>query len=303
MGKRVDRSTFTALSACKNNGYSVFPTKYGQKLPAIKGYSRFSQERPSTSDLDHWDRSFPNCGFTLAGGSRFGYLVLDVDIVWCSELSKKAFELLENLIGGPFPYRVGRSPKWAALVGCVHPWPSRKVHPVEIFGTSGHTIAHGIHPDTSKPYQWFRGSPDQIPVSDLPQVDEKILTQFLLGVDKLLNATTSPKSPSKNIRTTQRTLSLTRSKLSLERKGKRGSQYGQVIKDQLNNMTKGNRSDTLISVVSSLLARGYSKPQIIKILDAPYLQRWEGDGRHGLSLLEEMIDRVSQNIRGGMWKN
>ena len=298
----MDYETFTRLNACKNNGYSVFPTKYGQKIPAIKGHSRFSLERPSTSDLDHWDRSFSNCGFTLAGGSRFGYLVVDVDILSSFDLAKKAFELLEELIGGPFPYRVGRAPKWAALVGCTKAWPSRKAHPVELFGTSGHTIAHGIHPDTNKPYRWFRGSPDQIPVSDLPQVDERILTRFILGVHKLINAPRAPKSPFKNTKTKQQTLSLTRSALSLERKGKRGTQYGQVIKNQLNNMTKGNRSDTLISVVSSLLARGYSKPQIIKILDGPYLQRFEGDEEHGLSLLEEMIDRVSKNIREGMWK-
>ena len=299
----MDLNHFRELNRCTGNGYSVFPTKYASKIPALRGWAEFNKRRADQTEIQGWFDTLGDCGTTLAGGSRFGYLVIDCDIL-DPELAEKARLELESLIGGPFPYRIGRAPKWAALVGCNRAWPSRKIHPVELFGTSGHTLAFGIHPDTQSPYEWFNGSPDQSPVSELPKVDERILTRFLLFVDRLLEREKTPKGrKSSSGGKSQRGLSLTRSKLSLERDGKRGTDYGQTIKDQLERMDDGNRSDTLISVVSSLLSRGFSKTQIIAICDGSYLQRWEGDERHGLRLLEEMIDRVSENIRGGMWKS
>lgn len=44
---------------------------------------------------------------------------------------------------------------------------------IEFLGDGQQFVAHGIHPDTKAPYQWFGGEPGKVKLNELPLIDEK----------------------------------------------------------------------------------------------------------------------------------
>ena len=92
-----------------------------------------------------------------------------------------------------------------------------------------------------------------------------------------------------------------RSDLSAARSGLRGADYSTVIKQQLEEMNDGNRGTTLISVVTSLVGRGFSRAQIIRIANKPYLERFANDEDHGPAYLDKIIDNAERAIERRPW--
>ena len=86
-----------------------------------------------------------------------------------------------------------------------------------------------------------------------------------------------------------------RTLLSREREGLRGKKYGEVILSQLARLSSNNKSDTLISVVSSLVYRKFTDDQIIEICRPDYLDKWQDVEEHGLEFLQRMLSRVRRN--------
>ena len=60
-------------------GYSVIPDKYMSKMPAIKGWSKYSYELPTMEEINSWSHNIPENGIALLLGEASGIICLDVD--------------------------------------------------------------------------------------------------------------------------------------------------------------------------------------------------------------------------------
>ena len=284
------------------NGYPVMPVKPGSKVAAVKGWPEFNERPPSADTCRQWSRQFPNHSIGIASGSTQGFIALDCDTKLPGYTVEQAREcwkaLVEVLDGKKPPTRVGLHPKWLALVGTGgvrHA--SRKQHPFEIFADTGYFVAFGIHPETQKPYNWYGGSPIDTPIDELPVITQTGINHWLMKCAKIIGkdetGSASPEAPG------QSSLNVNQGNgtaLGAERSGLRGKDYGNKILEQLSRLGPNNKSDILISVVSSLVLRKFTDEQIIAICEKPYLEPWEGVEEHGIEFLKRMLERTRRNL-------
>ena len=287
------------------NGYSIIPKKPASAVPTVKGAGEFSHRRATEREVAQWFKRTPDLGLALAAGSRFGYLIIDCD---CSnrELSRKILHHLRDAVGSKFPTRVGRAPKWAGLVRCHHHINTAQWWELEIFGSRGDVMAYGLHRKTGEPYVWSDGSPADVPVSELPEITLEALERFV-KLAKCENpkpkASKSRSKGRKGSRTTQRP-DFDFKGLKEQRRGLKGDEYSKCIEAQLAAMEDGNRSNTLISVIGSLVRRGFRDAQILWVLREPYLQRCQVEwsditGAEALKQVKDMIKRARARQAGG----
>ena len=287
------------------NGYSIIPKRFSSKAPTIKAAGQFCRRQPTNREVEQWFLRTPNLGLALAAGSRFGYLIIDCDVT-NREISKKILHHLRDVVGSKFPTRVGRAPKWAGLVQCHHYIETAQLHELEIFGSRGDVMAFGIHESTGEPYVWTDGSPADVPVDELPTITSEGLERFVE-----LARYENPAPEHRRCRSTRRKggkaskcAGSNFETLSEQRRGLRGPAYHQVITDQLAALQDGNRSNTLISVIGSLVRRGFRDAQILSVLNEPYLQRcgvdWTEPTRaDALKQVKDMIKRARERAAGG----
>ena len=287
----------TGLLWCAHaNGYPVLPVKPGSKRPAVAGWEQYNEKPPSADTCRQWSNQFPGHSIGIASGTLQGFIGIDCDVLDV-ELSRECWKaLVEVLDGRKPPTRIGLHPKWLALVGTGGARiASRKPHPFEIFGHNGQFVAFGIHPKTQKPYNWVQGSPIDTPISELPVITETGINHWLMKCAKIVGKEPIPASQTQKP-TLPGTTSNLRTELSKERQGLRGKEYGRKIMEQLDRLGPNNKSDILISVVSSLIFRGFSDSNIIAICKKPYLDKWEGYEEHGIEFLTKMLYRTRQNF-------
>jgi len=283
-----------------DHGYSVVPKRHRSKVPHIREAGRFNKRQPTARELKKWFKSWPDAGLSLAAGSRFGYVIVDFDCL-NREISKKCLIHLRKLVGSKFPTRVGRAPKWAALLGVRHHVVTAKFerHNLEIFGDRMDIMAFGIHEDTGEPYVWTDGSPADTPVAQLPQITPDALERFvqLVSFENPGSKGSQGRSKRRKGGKASQRADFDYETLSEQRRGLRGEEYSKVIEQQLAALEDGNRSNTLISVVGSLVRRGFRDAQILSVLDQPYLQRcgvdWTEPTRaEALKQVTDMIKRA-----------
>ena len=290
-----------------SNGYSIIPKRPASKLNLIKEPARFNQRQATSDEVEQWFKQCPRLGLALAGGPSFPYVAIDCDIL-NREISKKCLKHLRKIVGSKFPTRVGLAPKWVGLFKISTPVKSADHSPIEIFGTTKSIMAFGIHEDTGSPYVWHDGSPADVAVENLPEITPEQLADFLKRArnecppDFLAKPKKKRRRGSKRSKTTEHMGPLAET-LKNERKGLRGKEYGAVILAQLNAMEAGNRSNTLISVINSLVRRRFTKAQILSILESTYLQRcgveWSEPSRaEATKQVHDMIRRA-QDWQGG----
>ena len=71
---------------------------------------------------------------------------------------------------------------------------SRKLHPVEVLArdatgaTAAQFVAFHVHPGTGRPYRWLAEDPHQTAVSDLPEITQAQVDDFLAAAERLLAA-------------------------------------------------------------------------------------------------------------------
>ncbi|NSZ17554.1 DUF5906 domain-containing protein [Agrobacterium vitis] len=139
--------------------------------------------------IERWDKRQPTATNT---GIRTGEGLVAVDIDVLDEVvAERLQSLLEKRIGGLPPLRFGRRPKRLLLLRILgndfetfksRSWIDDDDNParVEILAKGSQFIAHGIHPDTGKPYEWADGvDPGNIAVADLPTISEASLREFI----------------------------------------------------------------------------------------------------------------------------
>jgi hypothetical protein len=124
---------------------------------------------------------------------------LDIDI-----LDEAAASAVEALVRekyeerGAFLVRFGKAPRRLITFRCMKPF---KKIAVSLISPSGSTdqklelladgqqfVAHGIHPDTGRPYRWFGGDIIEIEHGDLPEIDEAAARELIEAAADLLVA-------------------------------------------------------------------------------------------------------------------
>jgi AAA domain/Bifunctional DNA primase/polymerase, N-terminal len=157
------------------NDYSPIPLS--GKKPIVSGWQTWHHR--SRSDIESWEWSYRdhvNTG-VLTAENPF----LDLDIY-----NEPAAQAAEELVAAEFdgqylPLRVGQPPKRGFLFQLVgEPFEKivvnliapndTKTHKIELLAAGQQVVVHGIHPDTRRPYEWFGGSPFDLPRSDLPGI-------------------------------------------------------------------------------------------------------------------------------------
>tara|TARA_R100001163_G_scaffold65241_1_gene61755 strand:- start:1979 stop:2866 length:888 start_codon:yes stop_codon:yes gene_type:complete len=280
-----------------NNGFPVLPVRPGEKRPALANWQQFNQRTPTADEMRDWSVKFQGHSVGIAAASELGFVALDCDVLDVDQ-SKACWRALVGILDGHAPpLRIGLAPKWLALVGTNKKRiATRKNHPFEVFGHTGQFVAYGVHPKTGKPYRWFNGCPMTVSIDELPVITETQVNHWLMECNKIINPNpTGSASPVEPYYNDNLTPGEYRTRLSKEREGLRGPEYGFVIMKQLAMLGPNNKSDILISVVSSLIYRGFSDENIIEICREPYLDEWEGIEEHGLEFLQRMLARVRRN--------
>lgn len=163
------------------------------KQPFFKGWSKLSQEAVTPEVIASWPtqiHNHPNTGL-LCGN----LIVLDIDVLEPG-LSANIAALAQLLCGQTPLRRIGRAPKVALFYRASLPltkmetpellMPNATKAQVEILGAGQQAVAFGIHPDTMQEYQWPEGSPELMPMADLPMVTEAVLRNFLGTAEALI---------------------------------------------------------------------------------------------------------------------
>jgi hypothetical protein len=167
-------------------GYAPVPAN--GKKPAIVGYTAFTDSCPTEDTVELWTRTRPRARNTgvICGAIR----VIDIDV----DDPKRAWvcrHVVERVVGGELPCRVGRWPRLALFARSDDPnrQTLRKKFQrggVEILGRGAHVVVDGTHPDTGKPYYWPSESLWEIQVERLPVLTAAHEATILTRIQRLL---------------------------------------------------------------------------------------------------------------------
>lgn len=158
------------------NGYPILPIMPGTKKPgrfrggAWSDYPDWTRhaERPTTEhELGVWS-TWPDAGVGIACGPVVG---VDIDIN-DAELALELERLARARLGDTPALRIGRAPKRLLVYRASAPFAGIRRAPIEVLGLGQQFVAHAIHPDTGRPYEWPEECLADIDIGDLPVVDE-----------------------------------------------------------------------------------------------------------------------------------
>jgi hypothetical protein len=149
------------------------------KIPPMDGWPK--KIGVTNDEIDLWSKLHP---YAINTGTLTKYVpTLDADI-----LNTDAAQAIENLVKGRYVefgavlIRFGNSPKRAIPFRTDQPFekmvanvtaPNGSHEKIEFLCDGQHVVVHGIHPDTKRPYEWFGGSPFDVPRSKLPYICER----------------------------------------------------------------------------------------------------------------------------------
>lgn len=183
------------------NGYRPVPVlgahvamKAAGKRPMMKGWETVCAGADE-GEIARWGRAQRNCTNTgLLCGALIG---VDIDVLdpdHAQRLREVALDIL-----GPTPLlRVGKVPKCllafrteAAFDKVQTPefqMLDGTVARIEILATGQQFVGFGVDPDTRAPYVWPEASPLDVPMSDLPLLDQDRARRFVDAADRYLRA-------------------------------------------------------------------------------------------------------------------
>jgi hypothetical protein len=109
----------------------------------------------------------------------------DLDIL-NQEVADQSVYLVEDRLGPTPLVRIGQPPKVLLAYRSERPFaklqtpelllPDGTKCKVEVLARGQQFVADGIHPDTGKPYTWTNGSPEDVPIAELPSQRPKHAT-------------------------------------------------------------------------------------------------------------------------------
>lgn len=165
------------------NGYSILPIMPGTKKPGrfrsgvwadYPDWTRHAARPTSEHELDVW-RTWPDAGVGIACGIVVG---IDIDIS-DPDLALHLERLARDRLGDTPALRIGRAPKRLLVYRTKAPFAGIRRAPIEVLGLGQQFVAHAIHPDTGRPYEWPEENLADIDFGDLPVVDELGVRAFL----------------------------------------------------------------------------------------------------------------------------
>src|ERR1700735_4523031 len=166
------------------NGYHIIPIKPNYKSPGrfiggdwgeYPGWQKHCERDTKHFELDTWSR-WPGCAIGLACGNVIG---IDIDIFDDAAVAFELERLAREMLGDTSLVRIGNAPKRALYYRAAEPFKGRKMHPLEIYGTGSQMVIYAIHPDTGQPYDWPNETPLEVDISQLPEVTEARVMEWL----------------------------------------------------------------------------------------------------------------------------
>ncbi|HMQ92668.1 MAG TPA: PriCT-2 domain-containing protein [Amaricoccus sp.] len=165
------------------NGYPILPIMPGTKKPgrfrggAWSDYPDWTRhaERPTTEhELGIW-QTWPDAGVGILCGPVVG---IDIDIV-DADLALALERLARARLGDTPALRIGRAPKRLLVYRTLQPFAGIRRAPLEVLGLGQQFVAHAIHPDIGRPYEWPEESLADLDIEGLPTVDEAMARAFV----------------------------------------------------------------------------------------------------------------------------
>ena len=157
------------------NGYRPVAVYTGHKRPIGKGWLADAMRDPPL-----WATWQP-IEAALSTGIATGRLVgVDVDVLIQPVVDRIVFEIQAGVCATPL-VRIGRAPKTLLCFRCdgdpfrklqteVFIMPDGSEAKVELLAEGQQFVADGIHPDTGLAYLWPAGSPETVPLVDVPAI-------------------------------------------------------------------------------------------------------------------------------------
>ena len=165
--------------------------KSGGKAVHISGWTKGVV---TPGDVHSWRRTRPEDTNTgILTGEMVG---IDCDIL-NPLLAAKVDALADKHLGSTPLHRIGRAPRWLRCYRTEAPLPKLETPErhlegetvqVEVMGKGQQVAAYGVHPLTMQHYTWIYQEPLDVPLVDLPVVNETQLRGFLAGADALFVA-------------------------------------------------------------------------------------------------------------------
>ena len=165
------------------NGYPILPIMPGTKKPGRYRHGTWSDypdwtrhaDRPNTeNELALWS-AWPDAGVGVVCGP---VTALDIDVP-DAEIAHAVEALARERLGGTPALRIGRAPKRLLVYRAAEPFSGIRRAPVEILGLGQQFVAHAIHPDTGRPYDWPEEPLADLDISSLPAIDAEQAEAFL----------------------------------------------------------------------------------------------------------------------------
>jgi hypothetical protein len=212
-----DVFTLDAVFICRQrswqNGYRVCAKynpgavdRYGEPIRNAGKASKGAHWREDALENPPlWVRQRPDSDALGTGFLTGEFIPFDVDVD-DQELCDRIVAMIERRAGRTRLVRQGRAPKlalcyrrdgqpWRRIattemkIGASMPGPlgpgERKVM-VECLAEGQSLTVFGIHPETGEPYRWLDQSPLDVPLSELPPIDEPTVREIIAEAEKLL---------------------------------------------------------------------------------------------------------------------
>jgi putative DNA primase/helicase len=172
------------------------PTPCVGKRPILKDWQ--TQHEPTLLEIEGWSRTATaatNTGILTRVTPAFDIDILDPEAAAAVEaLVRDRFEEHGDIL-----VRFGLPPKRCIPFRSATPFPKvyvelippgwvegQKLERLEVLSDGQQFVAHGIHPDTHKPYSWYGGEPGEIRHEDLPCIHPEEAQALVADGVKLL---------------------------------------------------------------------------------------------------------------------
>ena len=180
------------------NGYPVIPIMPGTKKPGryrngawgdYPDWTRHAERATTEHELGIWS-IWPEAGIGVVCGP---VAALDIDLA-DHELALAIEALARARLGDTPALRIGRAPKRLLVYRATEPFRGIRRAPLELLGLGQQFVAHAVHPDTGRPYDWPEERLGGIDMGDLPAIDEAMARAFLDEALALVPAELRPRS-------------------------------------------------------------------------------------------------------------
>ena len=143
-------------------------------MVGLPEWTRHAERPTSEHELNIW-QTWPDAGVGILCGPVIG---IDIDVA-DADLALELERLARARLGDTPALRIGRAPKRLLVYRAAAPFAGIRRSPLEVLGLGQQFVAHAIHPDTGRPYEWPEESLADIDIGDLPDVDEAAVRAFV----------------------------------------------------------------------------------------------------------------------------